>query len=311
MKVYRSAILGWFALAAAACGQTVPTSPSAVVGASVQASGQLLAAKAGAIDICHRAGSGFNLISINENAWPAHQAHGDGVPSGPVPGSAMVFSATCVATTPASPAAISATPSTVNFGDVAAGASSPTRVITVKNNGGSTTSHLGGVTMTPNLGDFVIVSNTCTPQVGPLAPNGTCDVAIRFVPQSSGARTATFTINAEQGGTATSTLTGVGVAPAALSFFPASLSFTTQPAGTTGAQSVTVVNAGTAPVNMTIAISGTNAVDFTQTNSCGSSIAPGAFCTITVTLQSATSGAKTASMNVSGTQVPLSGLVTP
>src|SRR5687767_13911379 len=114
MNIYKTAFFGCLALSVAACGQA-PTSPSAVVGASELQSGQMLAAKTGAIDICHRGGSAFNLLTISENAWPVHQAHGDGVPSGSVPGSTMVFNVACVATSVAAPAAISASPAALNF----------------------------------------------------------------------------------------------------------------------------------------------------------------------------------------------------
>ena len=44
-------------------------------------------AKAEKVDICHATGNGsFRLISVSANAVPAHLAHGDGLPGGPVPG---------------------------------------------------------------------------------------------------------------------------------------------------------------------------------------------------------------------------------
>ena len=47
-----------------------------------------------------------------------------------------------------------------------------------------------------------------------------------------------------------------------------------------------------------LAITGTNASDFAQTNSCGSSVAPGAACTIGVTFTPSASGARTATLSV-------------
>ena len=51
------------------------------------ASGIAVAAPADKVDVCHREGNGsYHLINVSENALPAHLAHGDGLPDGPVPG---------------------------------------------------------------------------------------------------------------------------------------------------------------------------------------------------------------------------------
>jgi hypothetical protein len=49
-----------------------------------------------------------------------------------------------------------------------------------------------------------------------------------------------------------------------------------------------------------IAISGTNATDFSQTNNCPSSLPPGAHCNISVNFSPTGFGTRTASLNVSG-----------
>jgi hypothetical protein len=287
------------AVVASACSQSSsPVSPSAVSVPAIAGSSQL-AAKAGKIDVCHRTGSGFDLITINDNAWPAHQGHGDGLPLGPVPGSASSFDSACVAIS--APAVLSASPATLDFGSVAVGTTSGLRVITVKNTGGSPASHLGGVMITPMQNDFVVVSNTCTPQVaGILDPNETCEVAIRFAPESAGARAATFTISTEVTGPVSVALTGTGTAAAALSFFPSSLTFASQPSGSvSAAQSVTVVNSSTGTVGISsIALAGVNAAEFEVTNTCGAEISAGAFCSLSVVFHPASPGAKTATVNV-------------
>jgi Abnormal spindle-like microcephaly-assoc'd, ASPM-SPD-2-Hydin len=58
-----------------------------------------------------------------------------------------------------------------------------------------------------------------------------------------------------------------------------------QKVGTSSAaRTVTLTNAGAAPIAIySIEIAGMNPGDFTQTNSCGSSLNPGASCTIQVT----------------------------
>ncbi|HEU5440862.1 MAG TPA: N,N-dimethylformamidase beta subunit family domain-containing protein [Ktedonobacterales bacterium] len=96
---------------------------------------------------------------------------------------------------------------------------------------------------------------------------------------------------------------------------PSSLTFAGQNVGTTSpAQTVTLTNTGTAPLSVSgISISGTNAAEFGQSTTCGSSVAVGASCTVSVTFSPAKSNTRTATLTVadsapSGTQsVALSG----
>jgi len=64
-------------------------------------------------------------------------------------------------------------------------------------------------------------------------------------------------------------------------------------------RTVTLRNASNAALPITsIAISGTNATQFAQTNNCGSSVAQGGSCTITVTFKPTSTGSKTANLRV-------------
>ena len=106
---------------------------------------------------------------------------------------------------------------------------------------------------------------------------------------------------------------------------PTSLTFGPQASGTaSAAQTVTLSNTGSALLNLSgtglgISISGANATDFTQTSpSCGTSVAAGGNCAISVTFTpSLSAGSETAELNVadnaSGTpqQVQLSGFALP
>jgi parallel beta-helix repeat protein len=82
----------------------------------------------------------------------------------------------------------------------------------------------------------------------------------------------------------------------ALSANPASLTFGSQALNTTsGAQPVTVTNTGTAAAAVSqIATTG----DFAQTSTCGSSIAAGASCTVSVTFTPTASGTRAGSLTV-------------
>jgi Beta-propeller repeat/Abnormal spindle-like microcephaly-assoc'd, ASPM-SPD-2-Hydin len=101
----------------------------------------------------------------------------------------------------------------------------------------------------------------------------------------------------------------------------ASLAFGNQTFGTTSApQSVILGNAGTATLTISsVAITGTNSGEFAQNNTCSSSVAGGANCSINVTFAPTTAGPKTAAitindnaagsphiLNLIGTGVPVS-----
>ena len=55
------------------------------------------------VSMCHHTGTGaYHLINVSVNAEPAHRAHGDGTPGGPVPDEPLqVFDASCKAMGPA------------------------------------------------------------------------------------------------------------------------------------------------------------------------------------------------------------------
>jgi hypothetical protein len=78
------------------------------------------------------------------------------------------------------------------------------------------------------------------------------------------------------------------------------LSFSTQPTGTTSApQTVTLTNTGLVALTISsIAIGGTNAGDYAQTNACGSSLGAGANCAINVTFTPSGAGSSTATLNI-------------
>ena len=89
---------------------------------------------------------------------------------------------------------------------------------------------------------------------------------------------------------------GGGTSSPNLSVAPSSLSFASQALNTSSsAQMVTVNNTGTtAAAVSTVATTG----DFVQTNTCGSSVAAGGSCTVSVTFRPAASGTRTGSLTI-------------
>ena len=83
---------------------------------------------------------------------------------------------------------------------------------------------------------------------------------------------------------------------------PSSLAFGDRTVGTTGAtQNVTVKNTGSAVLNITgTSVSGTNAGDFTiASNTCGSTVASGASCTIGIGFKPTAVGARSGNLTIS------------
>ena len=183
----------------------------------------------------------------------------------------------------------------LNFGSQQVNTSSAAQTVTVKNIG-STTLAISGVTLTgSNAGDFA-QTGTCGSS---LASGASCTVSVTFTPTALSNRYGTLTIGDNgAGGPHTVSLTGTGTTAVVLSC-PASgcgfyydlssgrgsLSFPNQQVNTTSAAEVlTLTNKQpTALAISGISLGGTNAGDFAQTTTCGSSVAAGGTCTISVT----------------------------
>jgi sugar lactone lactonase YvrE len=139
-----------------------------------------------------------------------------------------------------------------------------------------------------------------------LAAATSCTLPISFTPATSGSISGTLklTDNAlNVGGTVqTITLNGTATSPAApvASLSPASLGFANQTVNTTSAAStITLSNTGNASLTgIAISITGANPTDFAQTNTCGTTLAASANCTISITFTPASVASLTATLSV-------------
>jgi FG-GAP-like repeat/Abnormal spindle-like microcephaly-assoc'd, ASPM-SPD-2-Hydin/FG-GAP repeat len=157
-------------------------------------------------------------------------------------------------------------------------------------------------------------TNTCGTSV---AAGGSCTITVTFTPKATGARSAMITISDSisgvNGGSTqiqTATLSGTGTVPVAS--VPSSVpAFAATLVGTSAspAQSVTLSNAtGTAPLSITsIVIGGTNAGDFSQTNTCGTSVVAGGSCSITVSFKPTATGLRSATLTLTDDNNAVSG----
>ena len=202
----------------------------------------------------------------------------------------------------ASPAAsVLLSPSSLYFGDVLVGSTSPPETITVTNNGAADlTFAVGAVTITgPNRTEFSVNSDLCSGKT--LAHNNTCTVSVTFKPSSPSGKNATlnFADNASDS-PQTASLTGTG-AGAVVTLAPSSgLTFASQIVGSTSsAQGVVLTNTGNATLHITgISITGANPSDFSQINTCGANIDSGDNCAISVTFTPTVSGTRMASVSI-------------
>jgi hypothetical protein len=147
-----------------------------------------------------------------------------------------------------------------------------------------------------NASNFV-ETNNCGSS---MAAGANCAINVTFTPSASGPATAALNIaDNVSGSPQTVSLSGTGTAPA-VSLSPASLAFGSLAIGTSStAQTITLTNSGNAALGITsLAVSGTNASDFAETNNCGSSVAAGANCTISVTFKPAAAGTRTAAITL-------------
>jgi hypothetical protein len=210
--------------------------------------------------------------------------------------SPQTVSLTGTATSAGAPV-VSLSTSNLLFGNQQLGVTSPPQNVTLTNMGGSPLSITGVAMGGPDPGDFA-QTNDCGTSV---AVGSSCTFSVTLTPLASGNLSATLNITDNAGGSPQHiSLTGTGVGPMA-TLNPTSLSFGNQNVGTTsGVKGILLKNTGNATLTISsIAITGTNASDFSQTNNCPSSLAPGALCNINVSFSPTAFGTRTATLNVS------------
>jgi hypothetical protein len=225
-------------------------------------------------------GSRSASVSIADNASGSPQA--------------VSLTGTGAAATPT--ASLSVT--SLTFASQTVNTSSASQNVTLSNTG-SGALNITGITITgANSGDFS-QTNTCGSSV---AASANCTISVTFKPTATGSRSASVSIadNASGSPQAVSLMgTGAAATPTA-SLSVTSLTFTSQTVNTSSAaQNVTLSNTGSAALNITgITITGANSGDFSQTNTCGSSVAASANCAISVTFKPTATGSRSASVSI-------------
>jgi len=183
-----------------------------------------------------------------------------------------------------------ASPATVDFATVIKGQAAAVAILVA--NAGSTDLTVNNTAIT---GDYSISKNTCA---GSLLSAKHCEVDVIFGPTAGGTRTGVLTLTSTAPDSPRNIqLTGIGGVPI-VSLNPTSLSLNSPSIGASGAtQTVVLSNTGADILNITsLSITGTNAVDFSETHDCASGLGAGLSCNVNLTYKASTSNTESASL---------------
>jgi sugar lactone lactonase YvrE len=170
------------------------------------------------------------------------------------------------------------------------------QTITITNNQ-SVALNISSITIGGTNAASFAQSNTCGASI---APSASCAVTVTFNPTAIGANNADLAITHDAAGSPlVAGLSGTGTTATA-DLTPASLTFGTAVVfNAIATQSITLTNNGTDALTIaSVQVLGTNSADFTQTNTCGASLATGNSCAITVTFKPFAAGARVANITV-------------
>jgi uncharacterized repeat protein (TIGR01451 family) len=185
---------------------------------------------------------------------------------------------------------VTLSPSSLTFGAQIVGTTSAPQMVTLTNSG-TATLNISSIAV---AGDFA-QTNTCTAS---LTPAATCTISVTFTPTLAGTRVGTVTITDDS---ATSPeviqLSGQGLPSGpTVQLSSMALSFGNQDLNTTSAaQTVTLTNTGNAALTInSITASG----DYQQSHTCGTTVAVGGSCTISITFRPTNTGIRNGAITV-------------
>jgi len=196
--------------------------------------------------------------------------------------------------TTASQAALTLSAASLTFAAQQVATQSAAQTITLSSVG-NTPAIFGSLQLT---GDFTETDN-CAGQT--LAFGASCSVQIVFAPTATGARSGQLTIYSNiAGGQATVALNGTGTAAAAIVLTPLVLNFPATIVNQTPAsQNIAVSNTGGSLATLSTPVLSGNTVDFAVfANTCGTTLAAGTGCTLSITFTPTATGARSATLSI-------------
>ena len=187
-------------------------------------------------------------------------------------------------------AAVTFTPTSLIFPTQVVFTTSPPQPVTLTNSG-SGTLLIARINSTSQFKQ----TNNCPAS---LDPQASCTINVRFRPTDKGDQAGSVIVKDNAPGSPQKVpLMGTGTY---VQLIPTKLNFGTQPVGTRSlAKKITLTNKGSVTLSIGgIAITGADAGDFAETNTCGKSVASGASCFIKVTFKPLAKGKRTADVSV-------------
>jgi FG-GAP-like repeat/Cep192 domain 4/HYDIN/CFA65/VesB-like, Ig-like domain/FG-GAP repeat len=187
--------------------------------------------------------------------------------------------------------AVSLSPTSLSFRTQLVGSRSAIQQVTLTNTGTAALS----ISSVAVSGDF-LERNTCGASIG-IGAN--CTISVAFQPKARGTRTGAVNItdnalNSPQTISLTGTGTVVQLSASSVNFGSVQVGKTSLPT------TLTLENtAGTSLTIASISLTGANPRDFSETNTCGSSVAAKGTCTITLTFTPSARGSRSASLSIS------------
>jgi hypothetical protein len=191
---------------------------------------------------------------------------------------------------------LSVSPNGLSFPAQQVGAASSPLIVTVSDTGGSPMANVGFAFTGQGAGSFSAGATTC----GVVLNNGgSCTVQVIFTPAATGANAATLTVTSSTLGVkaVTVALSGAGVAASGLNVSPAEMTFNEATLGhASAAQTGTISN--TSSVNATgLTLAVTAPFSLTQ-NTCVTTLAAGASCTVGLVFTPTGNGSVAGSLTV-------------
>ncbi len=194
----------------------------------------------------------------------------------------------------ASPSSLNISPSTLTFSSEVVNTTSQSQAVTVKNSG-TTAITFSSIVASSQFAE----TDNCSPS---LAVAASCTVNVTFTPTAAGSATGTLTFtDSDPSSPQSVSLNGTAIAgtPQAV-VTPTTVPFGSETVNTSSSgQTVVLSNPGTAALtNITVSITGTNPTDFSDNSACGSTLAAGASCNISVIFKPSTTGAAGAALSI-------------
>ena len=206
------------------------------------------------------------------------------------------------------PAVLSVSPTSLSFAAQQLGVASAPSTLTISNTGGSSAANVGFQVTGQAASSFTTGATTCG---ATLSSGSSCTVQVIFTPATTGGSTATLTISSSTPGVTPVTvpLNGTSQATSGLNVNPAQLTFqAVVPGGSSAAQTVTISNTSSyAASGLTLSI--TAQFGLTQ-NTCTTSLAAGASCTVGVVFEPTATGTETGTLTVTSASIATPASVT-